>query len=534
VNVGDLYAEAARTAAEFYRFDLDEPEWALLSNHALMFGTFVRETGEPGRDEYDVIWRGMMLGVIYDRSAARIVTFRPPKSFAEKYAERTGHLPFAGTKEPRPDVDRFPGSGPRPPAPRRPIPEPRGIPEGVRDPSGPQTEADSVDVPDPPAPPPAPDPEEIPEETDPLSPYYKGAVDIDGRFGYPETGSPAIHAGEKQTGGTQTMVQQAPKKLFTFKRAEKRQGKLRVAFTGPSGSGKTLSALLIAQGMGKRIFVIDTENYSASDYADRAEFDVAVITPPYTVAKYLAAMEQAEEEGADVIIVDSLSHAWAGDGGLLEQKDILDAAGGGKAFQNWAKISPLHARLVSKILQNQRHLICTLRAKAKHQIVEKPGGGTKVEKLGLDPVFREGIEYEFTVAFDLLMSHHAQTSKDRTSLFDGQLVIPTLEMGAKLLAWRMEGREAVDGDVPVVQAPEESDAAPATRAPSPGNGKTETKTADDRPSDGEYDTLRTIGQNLNPKKGIGALAREAGFSMPITGKQARQIIDKYAGTEAGA
>lgn len=435
--------------------------------------------------------------------------------FAARYKARTGHAPFEGSRDPDPGTKRFPGHGPRPPG----SPEP-DLFEDVRD--TPASEPIGAD----------PEAEIIPEETDTLSPYYQGPVDTQASFGYASDGSLAIDAGEKTTGGTQTMDTRKP--LFTFRRAEKKQGKLRVALMGPSGSGKTLSSLLIAQGIGAKIFVIDTENYSASDYADRATFEVACIEPPYTVAKYLAAMEQAEEEGADVIIVDSLSHAWAGDGGLLEQKDILDQTTGGKAFQNWAKISPLHARLVSKILQNQRHLICTLRAKSKHAMVTKPDGGTKVEKLGLDPVFREGIEYEFTVAFEMLMTHHATTSKDRTSMFDGEMSIPTIEMGQRLLAWRMEGKERYEGDTAIVSAAPKDEAATSVTPGGPGNGKIETKTADDRPTDAEYDTLRTIGQNSDPKKAIGVLAREAGFKMPITGTEARKIIDKAAGVEASA
>jgi hypothetical protein len=443
-------------------------------------------------------------------------------SFADRYKARTGHAPFEATTDPEPGTKRLPGHGPKPSGSAEP-----DLFEDLRDPPAAETKA-----PDPEPIGVIPETEILEPETDLLSPYYQGPVDSKASFGYAEVGLLAIDAGEKHTGGTQTMDTRKP--LFTFRRAEKKQGKLRVAFMGPSGSGKTLSALLVAQGIGKKIFVIDTENYSASDYADRVTFEVACIEPPYTVAKYLAAMEQAEEEGADVIIVDSLSHAWAGDGGLLEQKDILDANNPGKSFQNWAKISPIHARLVSKILQNQRHLICTVRAESKYTLEQQEGGGTKVKKLGLEPIFRKGIEFEFTIAFHIHMSHHAEIAKDRTSLYDGQLVIPTIEMGQRLLAWRMDGKERFDGDMAIVQATPSDEAAASVTPGGPGNGRAESKPAEDRPTDAEYDTLRTIGQNLDPKKAIGVLAREAGFKMPITGKEARTIIDKYAGVEASA
>lgn len=552
--LANFYAHARKRAIERYGFDLHHAEWVIMSNHVAVSGEEIPQTGptEEGRVRYRITWRGRVVIVVFDIYAKAIVTLLDPPTFADDYAKRTGHELFAGAADPKPGSDQFPGPGPRPPGR---TPPPRPIPEGVRDPSGPQEEPEPVRPAPPPPPPPGGrsaieerilndgidsdleaersgygvglEPELLPPDTDKLSPYHDGPVDIDGEFGYADSGSSAINAdGNTQRGGTQTM-QQAP--AFQFKRAEKRQGKLRLAFMGPSGSGKTLSALLLASGIGKKIALIDTENFSAADYADRIDFDLAVITPPYTVQKYLSAIEAAELGGYDVIIVDSLTHAWAGDGGLLEQKDIMDAAGG-NAFKNWAKISPLHGRLVSKILQNKQHLIVTVRSKTKYAMEEKTGGGTRVAKLGIDPVFRDGIEYEFTVAFDMLMSHHAQASKDRTSLFDQQSFIPTAETGKKLLAWRMEGADPAHSEVAIVQAPDAAE--PATAAPAPGNGAPATAAAPDRPSESDYDTLRTIGQGMDPKKSIGTLAREAGFKMPITGTQAQQIILKYTGAPA--
>ena len=112
--------------------------------------------------------------------------------------------------------------------------------------------------------------------------------------------------------------------MSLFKKAERRQAKLKIAITGPSGSGKTYSALSIATGLGKKIALVDTENYSASLYSDRFEFDVLALEPPYTVAKYNVAIQEAQKAGYEVLIIDSISHAWAGDGGLLSKKEALD------------------------------------------------------------------------------------------------------------------------------------------------------------------------------------------------------------------
>ena len=97
-----------------------------------------------------------------------------------------------------------------------------------------------------------------------------------------------------------------------FRKAEKRKAKLRLAITGPAGSGKTYGTLLIAQGLGGKIAMLDTENGSGDLYADKFDYDVAVIQAPYTVQKYITGIHEAERAGYNVIIIDSLSHAWAG------------------------------------------------------------------------------------------------------------------------------------------------------------------------------------------------------------------------------
>ena len=246
---------------------------------------------------------------------------------------------------------------------------------------------------------------------------------------------------------------------MAFQKADKRQGHLRVALTAPSGGGKTFSALLIATGIveemkkkgmdtGKGIAVIDTENGSALDYADRYEFDHLKIEPPYTTPKYIAAMQEAYGAGYAVLIVDSLSHAWAGEGGLLQKKEAIDARGG-NSYTNWATITKEHEQLKAIILSNKIHLICAMRSKQDYIIEQNDKGKSAPRKVGLAPVQREGMEYEFTVVFDLGMDHSAHVSKDRTALFDGEVFKPTKKTGAQLLDWRMSGK------------PEEPEAPPA-------------------------------------------------------------------------
>jgi hypothetical protein len=227
-----------------------------------------------------------------------------------------------------------------------------------------------------------------------------------------------------------------------FKKAERKQAKLKIALTGPSGSGKTYSALLIASGIGKKIAVIDTEHASASLYAGSKglpEFDTAVIEPPYTIQKYSDAIKEAQKTGYDVLIIDSISHAWAGDGGLLSKKEALDARGG-NSFANWAGISKEHEQFKSMLLNADVHIICTMRSKQDYVLETNDKGKQAPRKVGLAPIQREGMEYEFTSVLDLAMDHNAVASKDRTGLFDGKIFKPSIETGASLYKWLLEAK----------------------------------------------------------------------------------------------
>ncbi len=219
-----------------------------------------------------------------------------------------------------------------------------------------------------------------------------------------------------------------------FKRAVRSAAKLKLAVTGPSGSGKTYSALRLAKGLGGKLAVVDTENGSASLYSDRFEFDVLELSPPFTNEKYLQAIEGAEKAGYETLIIDSLTHQWAGEGGLLNKKEQMDARGG-NSYTNWAKMTPEHERFKSKILHCNMHVIGTIRSKQDYVLEQNDKGKQAPKKVGLAPVQRDGMEYEFTTVFDVSMSHEAMTSKDRTGLFGDHIFQITEETGQKLKAW---------------------------------------------------------------------------------------------------
>lgn len=219
-----------------------------------------------------------------------------------------------------------------------------------------------------------------------------------------------------------------------FKRAERKQTKIKMAVTGPSGSGKTWGALEIASGLGQKIAVIDTECGSASLYSDKFDFDVLEINPPYNVEKYMRALDLAIEGKYDVVIIDSISHAWAGEGGLLSVKESLDARPRANSFTNWGQITKMHEKFKAKLISAPIHIICTIRSKQGYVLTEKDGKQVP-QKVGLDLIQREGIEYEFAIVFDISMTHEVDVSKDRTSLFANRFFKLSKSIGEEIKAW---------------------------------------------------------------------------------------------------
>ena len=224
-----------------------------------------------------------------------------------------------------------------------------------------------------------------------------------------------------------------------FRKAERRKAKLRLGITGPAGSGKTYGALLVAFGLGGRIAMIDTENGSGDLYSALGDYDICSISAPFTVNKYLEAIKTAESAGYDIIIIDSLSHAWAGEGGLLDMQGKIADSGRKNSFAAWREVTPLHNKLIDTMLASKCHIIATMRSKTDYVQVENERGKAEIRKVGLAPVQRDGMEYEFGVMFDLGINHVVNVSKDRTSLFDGEVFKLSQETGQALKKWLDSG-----------------------------------------------------------------------------------------------
>jgi len=251
-----------------------------------------------------------------------------------------------------------------------------------------------------------------------------------------------------------------------FKQAIKQEAKLRLAVAGPSGSGKTFTSLAIASHLGKKIALVDTEHGSASKYADIFKFDVLEMEPPFSPDRFIKSIQDAQANGYDVLILDSLSHMWNGTGGLLELVDqTARAKYQGNTFAAWKDATPLYNRLVDAIIQSSIHIIATMRTKQDYIVVTDDKGKSKPQKVGLAPIQREGFEYEFDIVLMLDVENTGVVTKTRAVSLNNQIFPkPGQEFADVVMAW-LKGAphvESVDplGDKAVGFAAKEWNIAP--------------------------------------------------------------------------
>lgn len=211
---------------------------------------------------------------------------------------------------------------------------------------------------------------------------------------------------------------------FIVQKAKRLKLKARIGLTGPTNCGKTYSGIKIAGGLLKaegyvidgkpdwsKLCVIDSERKRSLYYAGLKEFGEFMfidLTAPYSPQRYIDATKAALDAGAKVIMIDSISHAWSGTGGVLDivndrtsksktknsYSDGWGGAEGGTALQN---------KMIDFLMSIDAHLICTFRSKMESIMEKDEGTGrTTIKRLGLKPVQRDDLEYEFdiTLQFD--------------------------------------------------------------------------------------------------------------------------------------
>lgn len=227
-----------------------------------------------------------------------------------------------------------------------------------------------------------------------------------------------------------------------FQKAKKEKIYLKVLLAGASGSGKSYSALKLATGiankMGGRIAAIDTEAGRIRYYANEFDFDDLQLSEPYTPEKYIEAITQAVDEGYSVLIIDSITHEW---NYILDQVDKMP---GTNSYTKWGKLTPRHNKFTEKMIQSSINIIATVRGKDAYVLEQDKNGKSVPKKVGLGYTQRDGLEYEYTVTFNIDQTNHVATAqKDNTHLFENKYEMLTEKDGEALYDWANSGEEKV-------------------------------------------------------------------------------------------
>lgn len=227
---------------------------------------------------------------------------------------------------------------------------------------------------------------------------------------------------------------------MSFKKATKKNSYLRMALMGISGSGKTYTSLRIAECFAQkehsRVALIDTERGSASKYADEFDFDCMELED-MNPERYIRAIQDAAKAGYKVLIIDSLSHAWNGRNGALELVDkAAKRTSSGNSFTAWRDVTPLHNHMIDEILRFPGHVLVTMRSKKAYVIEENEKGKKTPKMIGMEPIQRDGVEYEFDVVGDMNLNNELCISKSRCSKLNGEVIArPGQDVASVLFDW---------------------------------------------------------------------------------------------------
>ena len=224
-----------------------------------------------------------------------------------------------------------------------------------------------------------------------------------------------------------------------FRNAERKQVKLKILVQGLAGSGKTYSSLLLAYGITKdwaKIGLVDCEAGSAHLYANLGQYKILTLNS-YSPDDYIKSIDVAEKSNLEVLILDGISPCWEF---LLNYHASL----AGNSFVNWSKVTLLQDKFVMRILNSNMHIICTARKKTNF-ILKNENGKMIPERVGWRTIKRDGLNYNFSIEFDLDLNHFAICEKDRTSLFSSkEKFMITPEVGDTILKWCESGIKVDD------------------------------------------------------------------------------------------
>jgi len=263
--------------------------------------------------------------------------------------------------------------------------------------------------------------------------YVNGKETGEGGYSSPVS---AVQESALTSGNVNTQEQGSKSTRFQFRKAVKWDAKLRLALAGPGGSGKTFTLLKLATELGGRIAVVDTEHGSASKYADQFQFDVLELDSfdPDVIPQLIA---DAAAAGYATLVIDSLTHFWNGNNGELDQVDQISARSkSGNSWAAWRLVSPKHNRMVDSMLSAPIHILVSMRVKTEWVVEKDSQGKSTPRKVGLQPVMRDGIEYEFDVCGDMDQENNLVVTKSRCPKLTGRVCSkPGREIAMILRDW---------------------------------------------------------------------------------------------------
>jgi len=242
---------------------------------------------------------------------------------------------------------------------------------------------------------------------------------------------------------------------ITFEPAIRQGVKSLILLYGPSGCGKTYSAIQLARGLvGEkgRIAFIDTEAGRGSHYADLTDYYRADLAPPFTPARYQEAIEAAEGAGFDALIIDSLSHEWEGEGGVLEWAEGIELRTKKSGLHCWNKPKGAHKKLINRLLRARLHIIFCARAREKPKTVQDDRGKQKIVSDGFQPIVEKNFPYEMLISVGMTDAAPGVPDLTLQKKIPGDLspAFPVgqkigIETGQKLAEW-------LDGGAPIDEA----------------------------------------------------------------------------------
>lgn len=257
---------------------------------------------------------------------------------------------------------------------------------------------------------------------------------------------------------------------MAFKQAIKRDAKLRMALSGSAGSGKSFTALKMATELagGKRVAAVDTEHGSLSKYAhtdkcggpgvceDPSHFDFDVDEPEtYDPRGLVTMIDYAVSNGYGALVIDSLSHYWMGTGGELEMVDnAAKSSRSGNSWGAWKTVTPVHNTLIDTMISAPIHIIVTMRTKTEWVTEKDEKGKTVPVKIGMQPIMRDGIEFEFDVAGEMDQANTLTISKSRCSALQGKSIHRPGKATADILREWLAGAPVEPKSSPVATAAE--------------------------------------------------------------------------------